>query len=75
MKFSRIGAAVPGTPSMAMSPSYSTSPPGVSITASMRESVLTLRIFTTVLGSSEDTRPRSMAKGPTPASMLPQVGL
>ena len=74
MKLSRIGAALPGTPSMTAPPSYSTRPPGVSTTASMSESVLTLRICTTVLGSSAATNPRSMAKGPTPASMLPQVG-
>ena len=75
MKLSRIGAAAPGTPSMAVSPSYSTSPPGVCTSASMSESVFTLRMFTTVRGSSDGTSPRSMAKGPMPASMLPQVGL
>jgi len=34
--------------------------------------VFSIRIRTRVSGSSGFTRPRSMAKGPTPASRLPQ---
>ena len=40
----------------------------------MRERVLTLNTRTVVVPSAAGTRPCSMANGPTPASMLPQLG-
>ena len=70
-----IGAAVPGTPSMATSPAYWTSPPGVWKVAVAMLSELTIRIRTRLRSASAWTRPRSTANGPTPASRLPQFWL
>ncbi len=75
MKASSIGAAVPGTPSIAASPSYCTTPPGVRIFATMRAPVLTARMLMVVIPSAGSINPISMAAGPTPDRMLPQVGL
>ena len=74
-KVSLIGAAASATPSIRVSPSYSTRPPGVWITASISVRVLTLKIRTSVSRSPGCTRPASIANGPTPESMLPQFGL
>jgi hypothetical protein len=41
----------------------------------MRERVLTLWTRTVVVPSAAGTTPCPMANGPTPASMLPQLGL
>ena len=73
-KSRRIGAAVPATPSIPVSPSYVTRRAGVSTLTSVRERVLTLNTRTVVSPSCAGTRPCSMAKGPTPESMLPQLG-
>ena len=69
-----IGAAVPATPSIEVSPSYCTRPPGVQTVTSMRERVLTLNTRTRVWPSVAGTRPCSMANGATPDNMLPQFG-
>ena len=70
-----IGAATPGTPSMRASPWYSTSPPGVRMRAMALSPEFTMWMRTTVSPSSAGRSPCSMANGPTPASMFPQLGL
>ena len=70
-----IGAAGSATPSIRVSPSYSTRPPGVCTIASTSVRVLTLKIRTIVSRSPAFTSPASIANGPTPDSMLPQFGL
>ena len=49
-------------------------PPGVWTTASISLPVLTLWIRTFVSGAVAAIIPASIANGPTPASMLPQLG-
>ncbi len=71
-KSSMIAPAVPGTLSIARSPSYSTRPEGVAKVAVAMPPVLTMRIRTLVRSGSARTSPRSIANGPTPASRLPQ---
>ena len=72
---SAMGAAVPGTPSMRASPSYSTAPCGVRTCATARAPVFTMWMRTAVVGPATGTSPFSMAQGPTPARMLPQFWL
>jgi hypothetical protein len=72
---SAIGAAVPGTPSMRASPSYSTVPCGVHTCATARLPVFTMWMRTEVVVPDTGTRPFSIAHGPTPARMLPQFWL
>ena len=67
-KSSTIAAAVPGTPAIATSPSYSTTP-----SAPVKVAVATLSELTMWIRTGEAAaRPRSIANGPTPASRLPQ---
>ena len=75
MKLSSTGAAVPGTPSMDVSPSYVTVPPGVCTRARIRAPVFTALILTSVTSPLAAINPISSAAGPTPLMMLPQVGL
>ena len=70
--WSAMAAAVPGTPSIRVSPSYSTRPPGVGTWATAMPPVLTMWMRTGVTSPLARTRPFSMAHGPTPASRLPQ---
>ena len=74
-KLSTIGAAVPGTPSIAVSPLYRGMPSGVGNVAVTMLSVFTIRIRTLVCSGCAATRPRSTANGPMPARMLPQFCL
>ena len=69
-----MGEAVPGTPSIVASPSYVTLPSGVRTRASISLRVLTLWMRTDVTPSRALTKPASIAKGATAASMLPQLG-
>jgi len=69
---SRIGAAVPGTPEMAVSPAYRTSPPGVANVAVTRAREFTMWIRAVVDSPPAPISPRSTANGPTPARMFPQ---
>ena len=73
--FSFTGAAVPGTPAIAKSPEYSTTPLGVLTSASIIFFVLVLKIFTLVIPSCAFTRPFSIANGPTPDEIFPQLPL
>ena len=75
MNVSRIGAAVPGAPAIRVSPSNVGRPPGVSTFATTRAPVFTAWILISVSSLAGATSPISMAAGPTPDSMLPQVGL
>ena len=70
-----IAAAVPGTPSMRASPSYSTAPPGVGTCATAMLPVFTMWMRTGVVAPATGTSPFSIAHGPTPARMLPQFWL
>ena len=74
-KLRTIGAAVPGTPSIAVSPSYRGLPPGVANVAVTIWSVFTIRMRTLVSSCAAVTSPRSTANGPMPARMLPQFCL
>ena len=71
----RIGAEVPGTPSMRASPAYSTVPPGVCTVTSHCMSVLSVSTRSVVVSPCALARPRSSANGTTAASMLPQFGV
>ncbi len=71
-KSQTIGAALPGTPSISVSPAYLTAPSGVSTVNSQRLPLLTMCTRTCVVGEDAATSPVSMANGPTPARMLPQ---
>ena len=64
-----------GTPSMWRLPSTTARPSFTSTLALMIEPVLTWWMRTVVYGSTAFTRPLSMAKGPTPAEILPQLDL
>jgi hypothetical protein len=66
------GAAVPGTPSIAVAPRYSGTPPGAGNRATARLPELTIRMRTDTGSPAARTSPRSRANGPTPASRLPQ---
>src|SRR2546423_1119258 len=74
-KLMRIGAAVPGQPSMRASPSYEIWPPGVCTVMSASVPVLRVSTRAVVAGARAATSPRSIANGTTAASMLPQFGV
>ena len=74
-KSSTIAAAVPGTPSIAVSPSYRGLPPGVGNVAVTMPSVFTIRMRTRVSSPVAAASPRSTANGPIPARMFPQFCL
>ena len=62
-KLMLIGAAVPGTPSMRASPAYSTRPPGVWTSMSLRVPVLRVNTRKVVTSPVGLTRPVSKAEG------------
>ena len=69
---SGIAAAVPGTPSMAVAPTYRTWRAGVCTRACAVCPVFSMKMVTGVSPSCALISPRSMAKGWTPARMLPR---
>ncbi len=74
-KLMLIGAAVPGTPSIRASPAYSTRPPGVCTSMSLKVPVLRVNTRKVVRSPVGLTRPISNPNGATAASMLPQLGV
>ena len=69
---SRIGAAVPGTPAIAVSPAYRGTPAGVANVAVTTVCEFTMWMRVVVDSSPAPISPRSTANGPTPARMFPQ---
>ena len=61
---SAMGAAVPGTPSMRASPSYSTAPCGVRTCATARDPVFTMWMRTGVVGPADGHEPVLDGPGP-----------
>ena len=71
----RIGADVPGTPSMRALPSYVMAPSGVCSSTSDSIPVLRVSIRTVVSALRTGMSPARAPNGPTAASMLPQLGV
>ena len=74
-KLISMGAELPGAPSMRAEPSYSTWPPGVCTVMSAAMPVFSVSTRKVLVSPREETMPVSSAKGTTPASMLPQLGV
>ena len=72
-KYNVIRAPVPGTPSMAKSPSIIGLPSRTGTCASITLFVFVLKMRTTVSGSTAFTKPSIMANTPAPAEILPQL--
>ena len=71
----RMGALVPGTPSILQFPETTAFPSRTSTSARRILPVLVLWMRTMVTPSSARTMLSSMAKGPTPEEILPQLPL
>ena len=68
----RIGAALPGTPEITVDPRYTGRPSRTGKTAVATEPVFIMLTRTSAVSPTTARRPRSTAKGPTPASRFPQ---